>query len=117
MNDSTSHYFSELHDMNGNIEVLLLDCANDSYAGAPDDGSAWTEAANTSAEWSEGATTTTDGQCFARIHRGQAWKFPPARNWFARRYWWHPNMASTFIGFRVARDLECPAPDLRTNFC
>ena len=31
-----------LYDMLGNIFVLTADCWNDSYAGAPSDGSAWT---------------------------------------------------------------------------
>ena len=94
-----------VYGMNGNVEVLLLDCVNADYVGAPDDGSAWTASTRTGHEdardWA-----TTDGQCLARIYRGQAWKFPPAKNWFARRYPWSPNFGSTFIGFRVALDLD-----------
>lgn len=31
-----------LYDMLGNVTVIMQDCANDGYAGAPSDGSAWT---------------------------------------------------------------------------
>ena len=45
-----------LHDMIGNVWEWTADCWNESYAGAPDNGSAW-----------------TSGDCRWRVLRGGAW--------------------------------------------
>ncbi len=45
-----------LHDMSGNVEEWVEDCWNDSYEGAPQDGSAW-----------------TTGDCGFRVLRGGSW--------------------------------------------
>jgi formylglycine-generating enzyme required for sulfatase activity len=49
-----------LYDTLGNVFEWTEDCWNDSYAGAPSDGSAW-----------------TSGDCNIRVQRGGAWGYPP----------------------------------------
>ena len=49
-----------LYDMHGNVREWAEDCWNDSYAGAPADGSAW-----------------TSGNCGQRVIRGGAWGAAP----------------------------------------
>ena len=72
----------------GNVFEWVEDCWNDSYRGAPSDGSAWTQ-----------------GDCTSRLLRGGSWYSQPRyvrsafRNRFNRDY-----RASTF-GIRVAREL------------
>ena len=45
-----------LHDLHGNVWEWVQDCSNDSYVGAPTDGSAW-----------------TSGDCGRRVIRGGSW--------------------------------------------
>ena len=45
-----------IHDMHGNVWEWVQDCSNDSYVGAPTDGSAW-----------------TSGDCGRRVIRGGSW--------------------------------------------
>ena len=45
-----------LHDLHGNVWEWVQDCSNDSYVGAPTDGSAW-----------------TSGDCGLRVIRGGSW--------------------------------------------
>ena len=77
-----------LHDMHGNVYERVQDCWNDSYAGAPGDGSAW-----------------MSGECGMRVVRGGSWlDFPGVlrsayRGWFSRSY------RVFYIGFRLAQDL------------
>lgn len=78
-----------LNDMLGNVGEWVEDCWNESYDGAPTDGSAWLE-----------------GDCSLRVLRGGSWLGKP---WFvrsARRDWYYPFDRNYFFGFRVAR-----APD------
>ena len=49
-----------LHDLHGNVWEWAQDCWNDSYAGAPTDGSAW-----------------TSGDCSQRVFRGGSWYDTP----------------------------------------
>ena len=76
-----------VHDMHGNVGERVEDCWNDSYAGAPSDGSAW-----------------LSGDCSRRVLRGGSWGRGPVRLRSASR------LASTGgryndSGFRVARTL------------
>ena len=50
----------ELHDMHGNLWEWVQDCWNDTYQGAPADGTAW-----------------TIGDCERRVLRGGSWHNPP----------------------------------------
>ncbi|MDE0609528.1 MAG: SUMF1/EgtB/PvdO family nonheme iron enzyme [Anaerolineaceae bacterium] len=79
-----------LHDMHGNVWEWVQDCWNDSYKGAPKDGSAW-----------------TSGDCSRRVFRGGAWFFDA---WYLRsadRDWGGRASRDSFygfIGFRLAQD-------------
>ena len=61
-----------LHDVHGNVWEWVQDCWNESYRGAPTDGSAW-----------------TSGNCELRVFRGGSWHNKPGalraviRTWFA----------------------------------
>ena len=58
-----------LHDMNGNVGEWVEDCWNESYEGAPSDGSAW-----------------TSGDCSRRVLRGGSWGDGPVNLRSAYRY-------------------------------
>ena len=80
-----------LHDLAGNLEEWVADCHNDSYDGAPSDGSAW--------------MTTHKGACI-RVQRGGAWddgywgSMSPANRSYSA-----PHSRQWSYGFRVVRDL------------
>ena len=77
-----------LYQVHGNVYDWLEDCFNESYQGAPSDGSAW-----------------TTGDCYRRAHRGGSWYSNP---WALRSASRNRNFSITrfnFIGFRVARPL------------
>jgi len=75
-----------LYDMQGNVWQWVQDCWNESYRGAPMDGSAWEQ-----------------GECGARVERGGSWySFP----WMVNtgfRYSLERGMRKVYLGFRVAR--------------
>ena len=75
-----------VHDMHGNVREWVEDCWNDSYVGAPSDGSAW-----------------ESGNCRARVLRGGSWYFKPESLRSANRDW-NPTEGRYFYnGFRVIR--------------
>ena len=78
-----------LHDMHGNVFEWVEDCWNDSYAGAPADGSAWLR-----------------GNCNYRVLRGGSWLSGPSslRAAFRGRFS-TDNRNIVYGGFRVARTL------------
>ena len=79
-----------LHDMHGNASEWVEDCWNDSYTGAPSDGSAW-----------------LTGDCGRRVMRGGSWNFLPSDLRSAHRNRLFPNLGILhFYGFRVARTLD-----------
>ena len=77
-----------LHDVHGNVTEWVEDCWNETYAGAPADGSAWEQ-----------------GDCNRRVVRGSSWIWFPrflrsadrGRDSAGSRYY--------LVGFRVARSL------------
>ena len=77
-----------LHDMLGNVLEWTEDCWNDSYAGAPWDGSAWEH-----------------GDCSERVLRGGSWYDDPSILRAANRSGDTTVFRNVVIGFRVARTL------------
>ena len=75
-----------LHDMHGNVSEWVQDCWNDSYEGAPTDGSAW-----------------ESGDCSQRVVRGGNWLKSP---WYMRSAHRDATFGSYqgYYGFRLARD-------------
>lgn len=78
-----------IHDTSGNVYEWVQDCFNESYKGAPSDGSA-----------------DTSGDCENRRIRGGAWYSDPGRIRPSYRAWQTPNQRDNVIGFRVARELS-----------
>lgn len=77
-----------VHDMHGNVWEWMEDCWNDSYTGAPDDGTAW-----------------EDGDCDHRVLRGGSWSSRPRHLQSASRSEGTPDGRLVIFGFRVARTL------------
>ena len=80
-----------LHDVLGNVWEWTADCWNDSYVGAPSDGSAWTES----------------GNCERRVLRGGAFSDTArAQRSADRRHERFETQHDLGYGFRIARELE-----------
>ena len=77
-----------LRDVLGNVWEWVEDCWNDSYAGAPRDGSAW-----------------TSGECGRRVLRGGSWFDSPGALRSANRFRNPAGGRFGSGGFRVARTL------------
>lgn len=77
-----------LHDMHGNVREWVQDCWNESYAGAPIDGSAW-----------------LSGDCSYHAYRGGSWNNHPGALRSANRYRNTPDYRFNYLGFRVVRTL------------
>jgi formylglycine-generating enzyme required for sulfatase activity len=91
-----------LYDMVGDVWEWTEDCWNETYQGAPADGSPW-----------------TSGDCSGRVVRGGSWYYGSDHLRSAARLWWSAINGASSIGFRVARtlaaeaDTETAAPDAR----
>ncbi|MEM6625117.1 MAG: SUMF1/EgtB/PvdO family nonheme iron enzyme [Pseudomonadota bacterium] len=77
-----------LYDMHGNVWEWVEDCWNDSYSGAPSNGSAWTR-----------------GGCSRRVLRGGSWGNDPQLLRSADRLRSTTANRLDYVGFRVARTL------------
>ncbi len=77
-----------LYDTHGNVYEWVQDCWNGSYAGAPNDGSAW-----------------VNGDCSLRVLRGGSWGKQSKDIRSARRIKSPPTLRSGKRGFRVAMTL------------
>lgn len=76
-----------LYDMTGNVWEWVQDYYNDSYHGAPADGSAW----------------TSGGEQKVRVLRGGSWSNSARRTRAASRYDNSPGSRHSHFGFRLAR--------------
>jgi len=76
-----------LHDMHGNVWEWVQDCWNDSYEGAPTDGSTWMR-----------------GDCSRRVFRGGSWGADAGNLRSASRGWAIRPLRDDHIGFRLAQD-------------
>ena len=77
-----------LHDVHGNVYERVEDCWNDSYVGAPSDGSAW-----------------ESGNCSRRVLRGGSWDYAPGYLRSANREGNAIGSRYRVAGFRVVRTL------------
>jgi formylglycine-generating enzyme required for sulfatase activity len=77
-----------LYQVHGNVWNWVEDCWNDSYQGAPSDGSAW-----------------TSGDCKTRGIRGGSWTIDPQFLRSADRSWLPTEYRVNDLGFRVGRTL------------
>ena len=77
-----------VYDMHGNVWEWVEDCYNDSYRGAPSDGSAW-----------------ESEDCSNRVMRGGSWLDGPGNLRSANRDEYTTGFQYSDSGFRVARDL------------
>ena len=77
-----------LHDVHGNVWEWVEDCWNESYRGAPTDGSAW-----------------ESGSCYRRVLRGGSWLSLPRYLRSAYRSWDSTGLRFNYLGFRIARTL------------
>jgi formylglycine-generating enzyme required for sulfatase activity len=77
-----------LHDMSGNVWEWVEDCWQNSYNGAPADGSPW-----------------ISGDCVMRVMRGGSWNYLQKFVRSANRNWDVVSDKNYFLGLRVARTL------------
>ena len=77
-----------LYDVHGNVWEWTADCWNGSYAGAPDDGAAW-----------------TSGECEKRVLRGGSWGIEPVQLRSAHRRSDNITLRSGKRGFRISLTL------------
>ena len=82
-----------LYDVLGNVWEWVQDCWNESYTGAPSDGSLCTRPRG------------SEDHCYVRVLRGGAWSSGPRYLRSAYRDRIDLDLRNVFIGFRIARAL------------
>ena len=87
-----------LYDVLGNVWEWTEDCRNESYAGAPGDGSDW-----------------RSGDCSLRVLRGGTWNDEPENLRSATRSSLSTDRRGSYLGFRVARTLASTASSPATT--
>ena len=85
-----------LHDVHGNVIEWVQDCWNESYTGAPTDGTAW-----------------ETGDCRYRVVRGGSWFGSPKNLRSASRGIGDANGHGHTLGFRVATNVPSPGSQVR----
>lgn len=79
-----------LHDMLGNVREWVQDVSHNNYEGAPADGSPWEAGGEPNLRVWRGGSWTSDPRTMRSANRGKLW----------------PNARFSFIGFRLAQDLD-----------
>ncbi len=97
-----------LHDMLGNVAEWCEDCWNESYVGAPVDGSAWRSGdcerrVLRGGHWASGAEGFRTGDMPRDMRAASRTFGPPPSNWIRRAV--KEGSRDVVIGFRVVRDL------------
>jgi formylglycine-generating enzyme required for sulfatase activity len=82
-----------MRDVHGNVWEWCADAWNDSYEGAPTDGSAW-----------------LTGEIFRRVVRGGSWYLYPHYLRSAKRLSYTSTNTYNGVGFRLARTLSLLTP-------
>jgi Uncharacterized conserved protein len=77
-----------LYDMSGNVFEWVQDCFNESYVGAPTDGTAW----------------QSSGNCELRVVRGGSWNPLDPMHYCLPSFRLHFQIRSGVLGFRLASD-------------
>ena len=96
-----------LHDMLGNVSEWTLDCWNESYRGAPRDGSVWESAGFELDAAGLMRPSRESGECPWRVFRGGSWGFfgfsTSGMLRSASRGGFPADVRNIYLGFRVAR--------------
>ena len=100
-----------LHDVHGNVREWVQDCSNESYHGAPSDGSAWETEFCVDTSY----RVTSDRSCrVIRVHRGGGWFSDPGKVRSADRSSDPACIFGGSAGFRVAS--HAPSTDILPFF-
>ena len=100
-----------LHDMEGNVGEMLLDCMHVNYKSLPDDGTARALPIDGAARFMRprGFGADGEGACRAFAFRGGSWRNPRDPAWRITRIFLRSVAYGAAIGFRVVRDVEANA--------
>ena len=82
----------ELYNMSGNVFEWVEDCVHENYENAPGHGSAWLQA--------------DKGDCDRRVARSYSWNNSSVYLRASARGWMLADNRYSFVGFRLAQDLE-----------